>query len=225
MKNPVELYTKMLQIFYTKNWKSKARLLTVFILLDGIALGALGTYELVPTVYAVKSGYSLNQCDFRPILATYNKIRYEGETFPIQYVIPDAAPWMVFQDYATSLTDPYNTYFKGKTDYREALHAGSVYDIDNGYYNIIDPTGYLFPEVNHSKMYERISVADRDKFLDFINRRQPDWKLPLIQVFLDWAAGLTFIIIILAVILYLLRQCFPGLKSLRLPPFSWSKRP
>lgn len=193
---------------WTKKWKSKARLLAVFILLDGIALGALLTYHLVPTEYAVLSGYSLNQCDFRPILATYDEIRYEGETFPIQYVVPDAAPWMVFQDYATNLTDPYNTYFKSMTGYREALHAGSVYDIDNGYYNIIDPTGYLFPEVNHSKMYERISVADKDKFLDFINRRQPKWKLPLIQQVLDWTSLITFIAVFGTLFVYLAKKRF-----------------
>jgi hypothetical protein len=71
------------------------------------------------------------------------------------------------------------------------LHAGSVYDTDNGYFNIVDPTGYVFPEVNHSKMYGRIPVADKDKFLDFINRRQPKWKLPVIQQVLNWTALIT----------------------------------
>ena len=59
-----------------------------------------------------------------------------------------------------------------------ALHAGSVYDINNGYYNLIDPTGYLFPESNGSSRFERIPVSEKAQFLDFINRRQPNWKIP-----------------------------------------------
>ena len=193
---------------WTKNWKSKAKLLTIFLLLDGFALGALLTYHWIPTKYAVVAVYQLNQCDFRPVLDAYNKIRYEGEIFPIQNVVPDADPWMVFQDNATNLIDPYNTYFKALTGYREALHAGSVYDIDNGYYNIINPTGYLFPEVNHSTKYERIVVTDQANFLDFINRRQPKWNLPVAQHVFNWISLVTLIVEFGALITYLARKWF-----------------
>jgi hypothetical protein len=164
--------------------------------LDGLALVSLSAFHYVPTEYALGpmgAGFKINQCDYRPILATYDKIRYEGETFPITNVIPDATPMDVIQESAVTLIDPYNTFFKDITRYLTALHAGSVYNINDGYYNIVDPTGYVFPEENHSKMYERISVADRDKFLDFINRRQPNWKLPITQQILNWTSLITLI--------------------------------
>ena len=41
---------------------------------------------------------------------------------------------------------------------------------------------------------------------DFVNRRQPDWKLPLIQIVLDWVAGLTFILEIFAGCIFLARK-------------------
>jgi hypothetical protein len=100
---------------------------------------------------------------------------------------------MVFQENASSLIDPYNTYFKGIGNHLTTLHAGPVSDVTDGYYNIIDPTGYVFPEVNHSQEYERIPITEKAQFLDFINRRQPDWKLPLIQQVLDWIALFTLI--------------------------------
>ena len=75
-----------------------------------------------------------------------------------------------------------------------ALHAGSVDDINNGFYNMIDPTGYVYPEANHSSIYARIPAADKDKFLDFVNRRQPKWKLPVLQQVLDWTALATLIV-------------------------------
>jgi hypothetical protein len=172
---------------WTRTWKSNTKLLTAFLILNGIALGSLWSYHWIPAKYQEML------CDVRPMLTTYEKIRYEGETFPVENVIPDAEPMDVFQEHAVNLIDPYNTFFKDITRYLTALHAGSVYDTDNGYFNIVDPTGYVFPEVNHSKMYARIPVADQGKFLDFINRRQPKWKLPVIQQVLNWTGLVTLI--------------------------------
>lgn len=170
------------------NWKSQKRIWMFFILLNSIAIASLFSYRWILPKYQELS------CDVRPILTTYAQIRYEGETFPIENVIPDANPWDVFQEHATSLIDPYNTFLKSLSGYREALHEGSVYDVNDGYYNIINPTGYVFPEVNHSTLFERISVAEEDKFLDFINRRQPKWKLPVIQKILDWSSLIALIV-------------------------------
>lgn len=170
------------------NWKSQTKIWMFFILLNSIAIASLLSYRWILPKYQELS------CDVRPILATYEQIRYEGETFPIENVIPDANPWDVFQENATSLIDPYNTFLKSLSGYREALHEGSVYDVNDGYYNIINPTGYVFPEVNNSMLFERISVAEEDKFLDFINRRQPKWKLPVIQQILDWSSLITLIV-------------------------------
>jgi len=173
---------------WTKNWKSKTSALIIFILLDGVALGSLLTFRLVPAQNL------MFVCDVRPILNTYDKIRYEGATFPIEQVIPDADPWSVFEENATNLIDPYNVLFNPiKGGYAPALHAGSVYDIDNGYYNIIDPTGYLFPQSNDSSVFERIPVTKKTQFIDFINRRQPNWKIPRRQQVLDWTALITLI--------------------------------
>jgi hypothetical protein len=186
---------------WTKNWKSKTRTLIVFILLDGIALGSLLAFRSVPT-------QNLQfVCDYRPILDTYNKIRYDGETFPVKYVIPDAQPWSVFQENATNLIDLWNVQFNElEWGYRPVLHTGSVYEIDNGYYNLIDPTGYLFPESNDSFRFARIAVTEKAQFLDFINRRQPNWKLPRRQQVLDWTALITLIAEFVILLAYLAKK-------------------
>ena len=172
---------------WTKNWKSQTSVLIVFILLDGIALGSLLTFRSVPP------NNLWYYCDVRPLLDTYNKIRYEGATFPVENVVPDAGPGSVFQENATNLIDPFNVQFNSFDGYRYELHAGSVYDIDNGYYNMIDPAGYLFPEVNDAAKFDRIPVAEKAQFLDFINRRQPKWNLPIEEQVLDWVASITLI--------------------------------
>jgi hypothetical protein len=207
---PLSLVGAVIFENWTKNWKSKSRLLAVFLLLDGFALVSLEAFHYVPTDYAlnpVVPGFKMYQCDFRPILSTYDHIRYQGDLFPIENVVPKANPWEVFQDDAVNMIDPYNTYFKDITRHIEpAIHAGSVYAISDGYYNIIDPTGYVFPEANHSQEYERIPVTEKAQFLDFINRRQPDWKLPLIQQVLDWTALVTLIAEFCALLVLLARK-------------------
>ena len=199
---------------WTKNWKSKVWRSVIFLLLVGFALGCLLTFYYVPAEYAVgQGGYRIYLCNYRPLQATYEQIRYQGKTFPVENVIPDAAPMDVIQEDAVNLGDPYNTFFKDITRHLPDLHAGSVYDISDGYFNIVDPTGYVFPEVNHSNMYERIPVSDRDKFLDFINRRQPKWKLPVIQQVLDWTALITLIAEFGVLVVYLAKRKKAGDKE------------
>ena len=197
------------------NWKSNARLWTAFLVLNGIALGSLWFYHYISPL----SQQFL--CDIRPMLTTYDEIRYQGATFPVENVVPKADPWAVFDDNAVNMIDPYNTFFKGITgNLVPVLHAGPVSDVSDGYYNIIDPTGYVFPEVNHSQEYERIPVTEKTQFLAFINRRQPDWKLPLIQQVLDWVALFTLIGEFGALLFLLARKWihFPGqLSRARLP--------
>jgi hypothetical protein len=80
-----------------------------------------------------------------------------------------------------------------------------------------DPTGYVFPNENNSKLFSLIPVSNYDKLIEFLNRRQPDWKLPMIQIVLDWAAGLTIILILLAIIFYSFQKQFSGLISFLKP--------
>jgi hypothetical protein len=200
---------------WTKNWKSGRKILAAFLLVDGLALGSLLFFHWVPTAYAMDQtsfGHQQYQCDYRPILATYDMIHYDGDTFPITKIIPDATPWMVFQDRASSLIDPYNTFFKVLSGIPATLHPGSVYDIRDGYYNMIDPTGYLFPEVNHSSMFSRIPVEDKAKLDAFVNRRQPDWKLPILQQVLDWVSLISLIGVFVLLAFYLIRSLILNLN-------------
>jgi len=87
-----------------------------------------------------------------------------------------------------------------------------VYDIRDGYYNMIDPTGYLFPEVNHSSMFSRIPVEDKAKLDAFVNRRQPDWKLPILQQVLDWVSLISLIGVFVLLAFYLIRSLILNLN-------------
>jgi len=130
----------------------------------------------------------------------------------------------VFWAQASNVTHHYDPLL-GENSFLPHVHEGSVFDIQNGFYNMTDPTGYVFPKENNSKLFSLIPVSDYKKLMDFLNRRQPDWKLPLIQIALDWAAGLTFILIFFAVILYSFRKQISGLNPLHFPLLRRPKNP
>jgi hypothetical protein len=195
---------------WTRNWKSNIRLWFIFILLDGIALVSMWIY------YQIPPDYQHRYFDIRQVMQVYPEIRYQNETFLVANVVPDANPWEVFQRHATNLIDPYDPLFKSfVTHYQETLHAGSVYDVENGFYNMINPTGYVYPEANNSKPYDRIAVSDKANFLAFINRRPTNWKLPVIQQVLNWIALITLISEFGILLAYLAKKWlrFPKHKS------------
>jgi hypothetical protein len=202
------------------NWtkgKSEIRIFTAFGFLNGISLVALWAYYLLPMSVQGRN------FDIKIILDTYTKIQ-AGDTFPVNKIIPAMNDYEVFEAQASNVTHHYDPLL-GENSFLPLVHEGSVFDIQDGFYNMTDPTGYVFPMENSSKLFSLIPVSDYKKLVDFLNRRQPDWKLPLIQIALDWAAGLTFILIILAVIFYSVCKQIPGLKPLRFPHLSRLKSP
>jgi hypothetical protein len=112
----------------------------------------------------------------------------------------------------------------GINSFHPLVHEGSVFDIEDGFYNMTDPTGYVFPKANNSKLFSRIPLSDYDKLVDFVNRRQPDWKLPLIQIILDWIAGITILVEVVTILVFMLGKRIPFMKSNRFMSLLWRSR-
>jgi hypothetical protein len=178
--------------------KSGVKTISAFIILNGISLAALWAYYLLPMSVQGRN------FEITSILDTYIKIQ-AGETFPVNKIIPDMNDYEVFQAQASNITHHYDPLL-GENSFYPLVHDGSVYDIEDGFYNMTDPTGYVFPKENNSKLFSRIPVDDKSKLEDFLNRRQPGWKLPLTQIVLDWAAVLTIILEICAISVFLARK-------------------
>ncbi len=201
---------------WSDNAKSTRKTIIAFALFDGLALAALWGYYLLPMEVQQRV------FDIRSLTETYQRIS-AGETFPVEIIVPDMNDYEVFVLQASNGTRHYEPLFRDNNElFHPLVHEGSVYEIDNGYYNFTNPTGYVFPEVNGTRMYERIPVSDRDRLDDFLSRRQPDWKLPLTQIVLDWAAGLTFILLTCAMCIFLVRKWLVRRLS-RLPSRFWRR--
>jgi hypothetical protein len=137
-------------------------------------------------------------------LESYQKIR-DGQIPTVKNIIdshdlnlsPDSSNLYMFE--------PVFGYVN--ENFRPKVWPGPVDDVQNNYFNMTNPASLVFPEENHLLLFERINTADRSKLQDFINRRQPDWKRPLIQSLMDRVAEISIIIFSLILVYFLLKKC------------------
>jgi hypothetical protein len=103
--------------------------------------------------------------------------------------------------YRTSNLNVYEPVFGFKLEnFHPQVKSGSVWEISDDYYNMTDPTGYVYPELNHNKPFDRFRVEDKQTLELFVKHIQPDWKIPTYQRILDWLSGITFLATVLFVI-------------------------
>jgi hypothetical protein len=96
----------------------------------------------------------------------------------------------------TSNLDLYNPIFGfGLEFFHPEVRPGSVWEISDGYYNMTNPTGFVFPEENNTRAFERIRVEDKARMAAFVAHRQPDWAIPVYQQVCDWISGLSTIVV------------------------------
>jgi hypothetical protein len=125
-----------------------------------------------------------------------------GERFVVAQVI-DSEDEEVFLAYATNLleyealyseNDPVKGYNVEAFNSRVQVQPGGVTIRDGEYFNITNPASLVFPEENGLQPFERIKVDDEDELQAFVERRQPRWKLPVLQVILNWLSLAAFIL-------------------------------
>ncbi len=135
-------------------------------------------------------------------------------SFSIYNSIQSGDPMTVTEvDLGTSNTDAlllntsnlglYDPIFGSHLEYfHPEVHPGSVWEVTDGYYNMTNPSGLVFPEINDTRAFERIKVGDEDNMEAFINHKQPHWKIPLYQQVLDWVSGITFLAVLSAFLIF-----------------------
>jgi hypothetical protein len=177
--------------------KSALATFTIFAVLSGASLACMWSYYLMPMDTQARF------FNITPLLKTYQRSSV-GETFPVRRIVPDMNDEEVFMLNASNTRFHYDPLFRDNNEFLTPLvHEGTVFDIQDGFYNMTNPSTLVYPEVNGSTLFSRIPVSDYWKLSDFINRRPSDWKLPVTQIALNWAAGVTFLLEILAIFIYL----------------------
>ena len=168
----------------------KSRPLLGFLLLDGLALAALWSYSLLPLDVQNRN------FDMSPLMETYSLVQ-AGDTLPVKNIVPAMHDYEVFLYGGSNTTGHYEPLFRDDNKaFHPEVHEGSVLDLKDGYLNMTNPSGYLYPEENNTRLYERIRESERDKLVEFINRRQPDWKISNLQKIFDGTSGVALILVL-----------------------------
>jgi hypothetical protein len=114
---------------------------------------------------------------------TNQEIRSTG--IPSILQISDIGDWDVFKQHASSYR-PYEPLFGYSLEtFKPAIHPGSVFEQEDGYFNMTNPASLVFPEINNSFPFERIKASERKQLETFIQYGQPDWNIPKSQKFLN----------------------------------------
>jgi hypothetical protein len=174
-------------IIYDK-WISKwpaRKVIRAFILMNVLTLIPLSTYFMIQDDLQSRV-YNITESE-----KIYAAIR-AGDTFDIIGIGDKSVDNTQALRLHLSNIAPYDPIF-GYFD--ENLHSeirpGSIWEISDGYYNMTNPSGYVFPEINNSRPFERIPVTEKAQLEAFASHRDPGWKIPLYQQILDWVSGLS----------------------------------
>jgi hypothetical protein len=182
---------------WIKNWPEK-RVWLAFAPANLLALLSLGAYLLIPSATLQQRNF-----DISGLLLVDDRIK-QGESFPIEKV-GDVTDQTVFERQTSNLK-PYEVLF-GYTlnTFHPTVVKGPAREIRDGAFNMTDPAGLVYPEVNGSSPWSRIPQSQRQELEDFLAHRQPDWNLPPGQQVADWLS-LAALLTCLGLLVYGLRR-------------------
>lgn len=183
---------------WAKTWTPE-KSFKIFLLVNGLAILPLISYFLFrdDAFYMFYNAAAPEQV-YQELVA--------GESFEVKNI-----DWVVGKNTGALLTrtsnlNVYEPVFGFKLEnFHPQVKSGSVWLVADGYYNMTDPTGYVYPELNHNQPFDRFRVEDKQTMELFLKHLQPAWKIPTYQRVLDWVSGLTF----LATVLFVSVQLIP----------------
>jgi hypothetical protein len=195
---PLVLAVAALYNRWIVKWPGR-RIAQVFALVNILTLLPLGTFFLLRNDMQRRS-YNILTSD-----EIYTSIR-AGASIEITAISLEENETQALSEQVSNLNiyEPIFGYLL--EDFRPEAKPGSVWNVSNGFFNMTNPAGYVFPEINGSRPFERIPVSEKDKLEAFVNHRQPEWKIPLYQQVLDWASGLTFVVVVAGLAVFGLRR-------------------
>jgi hypothetical protein len=194
---PLALIAAVIYDSWTKKWSQKKSTF-IFILVNVITLLPLSTY------FMFKDDLQARYYDISASMSIYQSIK-SGEKFEVTAITDQESNTQALQDGSSNLNlyDPIFGY--GLENFHPETKAGSIWDVSDGYFNMTNPSGFVFPESNNTRPFERIRVQDRDKLMAFANYLQPEWKIPVYQKVCNWISALTLAFVTLILCIYSFR--------------------
>lgn len=164
-----------LDVLYRWFFRSAKARIALWAIILAITIASSSIYFLLPMDSLQRRQFSVDGSQ-----SVWSQIR-AGERYAVERILDDLNDARVFDRHASTLT-PYEVLFGyGMREFTPKLAEGDILTITNGEFNLNDPTGFVFGEVNQSVPFDRIKLADQDKLEQFARREQPNWVIPLGQ--------------------------------------------
>lgn len=196
---PLAFFAAAIYNHWSNKW-NKIRLFRTFLLVNLCAVIPMGSYFLFDRdmLYMI---YNINTPQ-----QIYAEIQ-SGKSFEVMAIgTPEGKNTgaLLYRTSNLNLYDPVFGFGSKLEYFHPQVKSGSIWDISNGYYNMTDPTSYMYPDLNNNKPFDRFRVEDKATLELFANHIQPNWKIPVYQQVLTWISGLVFLASILHVIIQLI---------------------
>jgi len=205
---PLALAAALFYNEWSKRWSPKVSC-SVFFVLNILTILPFVSY------YAFPAYIYLRDYDVTEMLITDQQMN-SGSPFTIKR-IEDVIDNSRAMKRGVSNLMPYDPIFGyNLTYFHSELKVGSVWEVSDGYYNMTNPSGFVFPEVNGTRPFERIRVDDGENLKLFTMHLQPNWKIPVYQQFFDWISGLSVIGTAGVILVYFIKKVFNSVQEIRL---------
>jgi hypothetical protein len=152
-------------------------------------LAALSTLIMLSLYLAIPEDVHVRSFNLKSALPVYAQID-KGWNFTLQNVA-EITDMQVFRQEDSNLAsqDPMfgytGEYFKPKAT------LGPILAVNDGYYNLTNPAGYVFPEENNLQPFDLFREDQKANLELFINHRQPKLAISSWQRFADVVSLLT----------------------------------
>ncbi len=183
-------------------WANMQHAALMFIAFNVAALLPLGAYFLF------RSDLFARYYDVRAGQEYFNEIQSGGSSLDVTSIGTEYSNTQALLDHASNL-NLYEPIFGYRLEYfHPEVVPGSIWNISGGYYNMTDPTGYVYPEINGNRPFERFPVADKETMALFAKHIQPEWEIPIYQRVLDYLSATAFIVAMIYITFHFGKQLF-----------------
>lgn len=168
---------------------SARKSISLFIVINIITLLPLATF------FMIDQDLQGREYDISESFRIYEAIR-SGDSLEITGINEDLSNTQALASHESNLY-PYAPVFGYRLEsFHPEVQDGAVWTVTDGYYNMTNPTGYVFPEINGTRPFERIRVGDEENLALFLSHQKTNWEIPVYQQILNWVSGVTFWIVL-----------------------------
>ena len=163
----------------------------ITLLIIGASFASMATYQSITKQKGAYRSFDVN--DIENSWSDFSSTEYSKKVSKI-VEISSKEQIRLFSIDASSFNPNDSLYGYNGEFFQSSLSVGKIDKIDkNGFYNFHNPISFYSPS-NHSLKREKIHSSDHENFHLFINRKQPSWKLPNIQIVANYLSLITFFI-------------------------------